>query len=507
VDAGIDGYQLRGSVTGTVFNDLDGNGTQDAGEPGLAGVTVLVNGTVVVTGPNGDYTVTGLPAGPVTVDVDETTLPAGMALTTGNDPVTVTVTGGGTTSVDTGYRIPNRPPVADDDSATTPPATPVRIEVLVGDSDPDSDPLTIISTTSPANGTVTVNLDGTISYTPNAGFTGVDSFTYTISDGRGGAATATVTVTVPATDHVPVAVPDTNRITQGDGCAGGTPTCASGNVLTNDTGLQDGPLTVRVVNPPANGTVVLGNDGIYIYRPDLTFTGTDVFTYEVCDRDGQCSQTTVTIVVDPPAQPPATDLQILITTDTPPTPNGRGTYTVTITNRSTVTETGPVVVTIQLPPGTLFDGKIGTDPEWTCTAEPAQGGGQTVTCTNPNPLVGGGSSDFRIGVVYPPSVSGPIQIEGQVTGVVRDTVPTNNRTQVVVTGGGGGGRGGDGGNPGDRRDPGSDEPDLPRTGQPIDRLVSLALALLLMGATFVATTARRRERRSATHRPLRTVAG
>ncbi len=91
----------------------------------------------------------------------------------------------------------NRPPVAYDDTATTVWQQPVRITVLANDSDPDDDnPLTVTATTSPSRGSVIVNADGTVTYTPSTGFFGTDTFTYTISDGRGGTATATVTVTV-----------------------------------------------------------------------------------------------------------------------------------------------------------------------------------------------------------------------------------------------------------------------------------------------------------------------
>jgi hypothetical protein len=89
----------------------------------------------------------------------------------------------------------NQAPTAGNDSATTTPGTPVTIDVLANDADPDGDNLTIASVTSPSNGTATVQ-NSKIVYTPNAGFVGTDSFLYTASDGKGGAASATVTVTV-----------------------------------------------------------------------------------------------------------------------------------------------------------------------------------------------------------------------------------------------------------------------------------------------------------------------
>ncbi len=90
----------------------------------------------------------------------------------------------------------NNPPVAVDDPAQTQADTAVTIAVLANDSDPDGDTLTVASVTPGTDGSVTDNGDGTLTYTPDAGFTGTDSFTYTIDDGNGGSDTATVTVTV-----------------------------------------------------------------------------------------------------------------------------------------------------------------------------------------------------------------------------------------------------------------------------------------------------------------------
>lgn len=88
----------------------------------------------------------------------------------------------------------NAPPVAANDSVSTAANTPITIDVMGNDSDPDGNPLTIIGMGDAPNGTVTLNPDGTITYTPNAGTSGDTSFSYTISDGHGGTSTATVAV-------------------------------------------------------------------------------------------------------------------------------------------------------------------------------------------------------------------------------------------------------------------------------------------------------------------------
>ena len=91
----------------------------------------------------------------------------------------------------------NNPPVAVNDSASTPQDTPVTIDVLSNDSDLDGDNLTVVSVTQGTHGAVTNNASH-VTYTPALNFTGSDSFTYTISDGNGDIDTATVTVTVNA---------------------------------------------------------------------------------------------------------------------------------------------------------------------------------------------------------------------------------------------------------------------------------------------------------------------
>jgi hypothetical protein len=94
----------------------------------------------------------------------------------------------------------NNPPVAAPDTATTTAGTPVKIFVLANDSDPDNNPLTITAVSTPGNGTATINPDKTITYTPATGFSGSDSFTYTITDGttpRSAPVSVTVTPAQP----------------------------------------------------------------------------------------------------------------------------------------------------------------------------------------------------------------------------------------------------------------------------------------------------------------------
>mgnify|MGYP000247609416 CR=1 FL=1 len=95
----------------------------------------------------------------------------------------------------------NDAPVAVNDNETTDQNTAIDIDVMDNDSDPEGDPIEINGFTQPSQGTVTLNLDGTFSYTPNGTFIGQDSFTYTIKDDSGAVSnTATVTIDV-GEDH------------------------------------------------------------------------------------------------------------------------------------------------------------------------------------------------------------------------------------------------------------------------------------------------------------------
>jgi hypothetical protein len=190
---------------------------------------------------------------------------------------------------------PNRPPVAVDDAATTAFATPVAINVLANDSDPDGDPLTISGVTAPANGSVSAS-GATITYTPAPGFSGTDRFTYTIDDGRGGSATANVTVTVGAApNQPPVAIDDAATTISG--------TPVSIDVLANDSDPDGDPLTIQSVGAPRLGTVAISG-GAIVYTPVAGAVGTDAFTYTINDGRGGMATANVTVTITPPPNNP-----------------------------------------------------------------------------------------------------------------------------------------------------------------------------------------------------------
>jgi VCBS repeat-containing protein len=98
----------------------------------------------------------------------------------------------------------NDAPIAFDDSAFTTAATAITLDLAENDIDPDGDALSVSSVGTASNGSVVLNNDGTVTYTPNAGFAGFDTFNYQVSDGNGGFDTASVTMTVGRSDSTTV---------------------------------------------------------------------------------------------------------------------------------------------------------------------------------------------------------------------------------------------------------------------------------------------------------------
>ena len=183
----------------------------------------------------------------------------------------------------------NTAPVAVNDAASTTQGTPVTISVLANDSDANGDPLTVVSVTDLANGTAVINNNQTITYTPNSSFSGTDTFTYTISDGRGGTATARVSIMVSADNTAPVAIDDAASTTQG------APVTIV--VLANDSDANGDPLTVVSLTNPASGTAVINANQTITYTPNLSFSGTDSFTYAISDGRGGTATARVSIMV------------------------------------------------------------------------------------------------------------------------------------------------------------------------------------------------------------------
>jgi large repetitive protein len=203
---------------------------------------------------------------------------------------------GGTSSarVTVLVRAVNHPPIAQADSARTDEGTLVYLPVLANDSDPDGDFLIVESFTQPVNGTV-LNSRTSLSYIPNPGFHGVDMFSYTVSDGNGGSARATVTVAVAAVNNAPVAFDDSTITEEG--------TAVTIRPLLNDNDYDGDPLSIQSASRPDHGTVEIQGDRL-VYTPITGFSGVDSFTYVVSDGKGGTSEATVFVGVTPINDPP-----------------------------------------------------------------------------------------------------------------------------------------------------------------------------------------------------------
>ena len=328
---------------GVVANDSDPNGdpvTVDA-------VTQPANGaTVGVATNNGDGTITFAP----------------NAAFRGTATFIYTLSDGTTTATATvSVTVPDAGPVAINDSATTPSASPVAIDVLANDLDDNGDPLTVTAVTQPASGVAVNNGDGTVTYTPGAGFTGTDTFTYSITDGS---ATATATVTVTVANAPPVAVDD----------AATTPpsTPVVIGVLANDSDLNGDLLTVLTVTAPAHGSVVANTDRTLTYTPAAGFTGTDTFTYTITDgTDTATATVTITVVAAAANRPPSTATDAATTAAGTPA-------TIPVLGNDTDPDRDPLTVIGMTQPG---HGAAVLNPDGTITYTPAAGFTGTDTFT------------------------------------------------------------------------------------------------------------------------------
>ncbi|WP_150001070.1 Ig-like domain-containing protein, partial [Iodidimonas gelatinilytica] len=165
-----------------------------------------------------------------------------------------------------------------------------------------SDTLSFSLLDGPAEGSVTVNADGSYSFDPADGFQDLGdgesrnvSFTYQVDDGNGGTDSATVTITVTGTNDAPIAEAARNSAVE-DGPA------VSGRLLASDAEGDD--LTFSLLDGPAEGVATVNADGSYRFDPADGFQdlaageSRDVsFTYQVDDGNGGTDSATVTITV------------------------------------------------------------------------------------------------------------------------------------------------------------------------------------------------------------------
>jgi hypothetical protein len=183
-------------------------------------------------------------------------------------------------------------PSAEDDEFSAVEDEPLVIEapgILANDIDPEGQELAILIQDEPSHGSLALTGEGGFEYTPDPDFYGEDQFTYQVSDGNSTSGLAEVTLLVAAVNDTPQAVEDVVVGAEGQ--------ALEIEVLANDLGLGDRPITIDIVVEPLQGSIEIV-DHIIRYLPTEGFSGKDSFEYVITDLDGETSQAVVVISID-----------------------------------------------------------------------------------------------------------------------------------------------------------------------------------------------------------------
>lgn len=225
--------------------------------------------------------------------------------TTVANVVTVSSSGGGSDATSVPF---SKPLVANPDAFVTLEDTPLVVAAagvlgndLKGGWLQASQTRQAVITTSPTNGTLILNVDGSLTYTPKVNINGADSFTYqtTSVDTVTGAVLASsvpalVTLNITAVNDAPLSSNDTYSM-----LANRVLTIAAAGVLANDRDAEGSPMTAMQVSAPAHGGLAFNANGSFSYTPAANFIGADQFTYGASDGVLSGNVATVAITVNP----------------------------------------------------------------------------------------------------------------------------------------------------------------------------------------------------------------
>jgi len=290
---------------------------------------------------NGSTVNAGTPPahGSIVVNADRTITYTPNATYTGKDTYTYTITKNGSTSALITVTISVVPVAVNDNDVTV--VNTAKTTAVKTNEPASATGTTVTVTTAPAHGATTVNATGQVTYTPTAGYTGIDTYAYTLTTADGlVSAPATVTIRI-----APVAVNDAEVTT--------VATAKTTAVKTNDQPAAS-TATVTVTTQPANGTTTVDGTGQVVYTPNATFTGIDTYAYTLTTPDGVVSApATVTVRVAPVAVNDAESVLINTAKTTTVKQNdlpATSTATVTVTvapqhGTAVVNATGQVVYT------------------------------------------------------------------------------------------------------------------------------------------------------------------
>jgi VCBS repeat-containing protein len=334
--------------------------------------------------------------------------------------------------------------------------------VLANDSDIDSDPLTSVVTADPMHGSVTLNLNGSFRYVPDADYNGIDSFSYHASDGQAVSSPATVTLYILPVNDAPTGQPDAYSTAEDT-----ARTVTDPGVLVNDTDPEGDPLHATLVTEPGHGTVELNADGSFTYTPVPDFNGTDTFRYTA---------------VDEPSAPTLAPARRSSPPEPTPLPSAPVTVTITITpvpDPITAPPTHRVIgpssgARTRLALAALVDNPDHVALTLVKHSDPVHG---TVTCTGlvctyvPDAgFVGTDSFTYTLRTAVGDQVTGTVGVLVQPGGAPPISQP-------------------------------APEPTLPATGADPRGPLGLAALLILTGAAALATTRIRRRRNTASRHP------
>jgi len=190
-------------------------------------------------------------------------------------------------------------PVANADFGTTNEDTAITIDLTANDSDDSAiDDSTLVIVKAPENGIITNHNNGTVTYTPNLNFNGIDEFLYTVRDDGDPdgkeliTKTTLVTVSVTAINDTPVTVADSYTLDEDS--------VLKFNPLVNDSDVET-TLTLDnliITSQPTNGSLIKGDDGLLEYIPNANYNGNDSFNYKLNDGYADSNEVTVSLTIN-----------------------------------------------------------------------------------------------------------------------------------------------------------------------------------------------------------------